>query len=115
MTVARSVDLVEEVCSLHLLEPAQQTQLAALQSRFPEARALAQELLRRDWLTAYQVNQIFQDRGSDLLLGSYVLLQRLGEGGMGAVFKARNWKLGRVVALKLIRQECLSDTETVQR
>jgi serine/threonine protein kinase len=115
MTVARSVDLVEKACSLHLLEPAQETQLAMLQTRFPQARALAQEFLRRDWLTAYQINQIFQDRGSDLLLGSYVLQQRLGEGGMGAVFKARNWKLGRVVALKLIRQECLSDTETVQR
>ena len=41
-------------------------------------------------------------RGEELLLGSYVLLERLGEGGMGEVFKARNWKLGQTVALKLI-------------
>jgi tRNA A-37 threonylcarbamoyl transferase component Bud32 len=115
MTVARSSDLVEAARSLHLLEPAQLAQLAALQARFPEARALARELLRLDWLTPYQINQLFQDRGSDLLLGSYVLLERLGEGGMGAVFKARNWKLGRVVALKLIRKECLADAEAVQR
>src|SRR5262249_11584161 len=64
---------------------------------------------------ASQVTQLSQGRGPALLLGSYVLLERLGEGGMGAVFKARNWKLGRVVALKLIRKEHLKDAEVVAR
>jgi tRNA A-37 threonylcarbamoyl transferase component Bud32 len=34
---------------------------------------------------------------------------------MGAVFKARNWKLGRTVALKLIRKDRLSNPDTVRR
>jgi formylglycine-generating enzyme required for sulfatase activity/tRNA A-37 threonylcarbamoyl transferase component Bud32 len=34
---------------------------------------------------------------------------------MGAVFKARNWKLGRVVALKLIRKDRLENSDAVQR
>jgi tRNA A-37 threonylcarbamoyl transferase component Bud32 len=34
---------------------------------------------------------------------------------MGAVFKARNWKLGRIVALKLIRKERLDSPEAVRR
>src|SRR5207245_2837036 len=76
-------------------------------SRFPDARALARELVQRGWLTPFQVNQLFLGRGQDLLLGSYVLLERLGEGGMGAVFKARNWKLGQVVALKVIKKASL--------
>ncbi len=94
---------------LRLLEPTQlEVTATQLQSRFPEPRALAGELLRRDWLTPFQVNQLFKGQGDDLLLGSYVLLKRLGEGGMGEVYKARNWKLGKIVAVKLIRKERLS-------
>ena len=83
--------------------------------RLSRRRRLAGELIRRGWLTPYQVNQLLQGRGRELLLGSYVLLERLGEGGMGQVFKARNWKLGQVVALKLIRKERIDDPDAVRR
>src|SRR5207247_1933923 len=43
------------------------------------------------------------------------LLEKLGEGGMGAVFKARNWKLGHIVAVKLIRKERLANPNVVKR
>ncbi len=79
------------------------------------AKLLAGELLQRGWLTPFQVNQVLQDRAADLLLGPYVLLERLGEGGMGAVFKARHRKLGRIVALKVIRKERLADADAVKR
>ncbi|GEM_PF-2051737 len=81
----------------------------------PDARAAARHFVQRGWLTTYQVNEIFLGRGANLLLGSYVLLELLGEGGMGQVFKARNWKLGQVVALKLIRKERLANPNTVKR
>ena len=99
-----------------LLDAAQLEQFAReLQPRFSEPRTLAGELIRRDWLTPYQANLLLQGRGQELLLGSYVLLERIGEGGMGAVFKARNWKLGRTVALKLIRKERVDNPDAVRR
>ncbi len=111
-SVGNLVELLRQGC---LLEPARQGELAVLQARFPEPRALARELIRRDWLTPYQVNQLFQDRGADLVLGQYVLLERLGEGGMGQVFKARHRSLGRTVALKVVRKERLANPVTVRR
>ncbi len=76
---------------------------------------MAQELIRREWLSPYQVNQLFQDRGGELVLGQYSILERLGEGGMGQVFKACQRNLHRIVALKVIRRESLHNPRAIQR
>jgi serine/threonine-protein kinase len=115
MLLASATDLVVLLRQYHLLEPAQLEAVAELQSQFPEARALVTELGQRGWLTPFQVNHLFEGRGAELLLGNYVLLERLGEGGMGIVFKARNWKLGRVVALKVISKERLANPDIARR
>src|ERR1700756_2923943 len=45
----------------------------------------------------------------------YEIIQILGEGGMGAVYKAKDIELGRVIALKVIRPELASNPEILQR
>lgn len=116
MAVDSSRSLTECLGRSCLLTPAQLDELTVrLQPRYADPRALAKELLGRGWLTSYQLNQVFRGKGQELVLGPYVLLERLGEGGCGQVFKARHQHMNRVVALKLIRQELLSDREIVGR
>jgi serine/threonine protein kinase len=113
MPVATSADLLDLLQRHRILEPSQLTELERTPTA--DARSLARELVRRAWLTTYQVNELLQGRGRGLLLGSYLLLDKLGEGGMGAVFRARHSRLGRIVALKVIRPERLDSELAIKR
>jgi eukaryotic-like serine/threonine-protein kinase len=50
-----------------------------------------------------------------LLAGRYEIIKLLGQGGMGAVYKARDVELDRPVALKVIRADLAGDSKTLAR
>ena len=48
-------------------------------------------------------------------VGSYEILSKIGEGGMGQVYRAHDRKLGRDVALKILPQAFASDADRLAR
>src|ERR1043165_8386521 len=48
-------------------------------------------------------------------IAHYELIKEVGRGGMGVVFKARDVKLNRIVALKVIRGGALANPDELQR
>ena len=83
--------------------------------QFPQPRDLANDLVERGWLTRYQAKQILRGHGSQLVLGTYRLLERLGEGGMGHVYKALHLPMNRIVALKVVKPNMLADPVALKR
>ena len=64
--------------------------------------ALLRGLVENKILTAYQADRVEAGKTFGLILGNYRVLDRIGAGGMGVVFKAENLDIRRVVAVKVL-------------
>src|SRR5262249_46607137 len=109
--VAVFLDQLRESQSLDkaIVEETSRHNLAKLEDPMP----LARDMLARGLLTSYQVNLLLQGKARDLMVGPYRILDRLGEGGMGFVYKARHQTMSRLVALKVIRKERVASAHNV--
>ena len=76
---------------------------------------LAAELIRLGRLTKYQAAAIRQGKTKGLVIGNYVVLDKIGSGGMGLILKARHRQIQRIVALKLLPPSISRDSEAVIR
>jgi eukaryotic-like serine/threonine-protein kinase len=56
-----------------------------------------------------------QELAPNSQLGPYRIVERIGAGGMGVVYRGTDTKLGRPVALKIIRSELLANKESLLR
>jgi eukaryotic-like serine/threonine-protein kinase len=77
--------------------------------------ALVDRLLKEDVLTEYQAKRLMAGKSHGLVVGRYVILERLGSGSMGRVYKAHHKMMDRFVAIKIIAPEIVSNEKVVGR
>ncbi len=85
-----------------------QADLQALIADLPEedrpadVEQLARLLVQNEKLTAFQAQQVYAGKGKWLTLGSYVILDKLGQGGMGLALEAEHQRMERLVVLSIL-------------
>jgi eukaryotic-like serine/threonine-protein kinase len=96
-------------------------ELTALESKIPvqkrrqDARALASELVRLKKLTPFQATVLCEENPLPLLLGNYVLQDKIGAGGIGVVYKAQHRRMKRTVAIKVLSQTSVQSKQLLKR
>jgi hypothetical protein len=87
-----------------------------LQGDYPlDSVELAESLIRDKILTPFQAKRLLSNRPHGMVVGRYIILDRIGSGSMGRVYKAHHAMMDRVVALKIIAPEIASNERVVAR
>lgn len=87
-----------------------------LQGDYPlDSTDLAERLVADQVITAFQAKRFLSNRPHGLLVGRYMILDRIGSGSMGRVYKAHHMMMDRIVALKIIAPEIASNERVVAR
>lgn len=113
MAVAAGGSFLELLEKSRLLSAEQMAEVV-LSAQGRDAAVVAEKLIGREWITRWQADQLCAGR-CQFFLGKYKLLELRGRGAMGAVFKAVQPPMGRIVALKVMAKEVLKDANAVAR
>src|SRR5262249_5865706 len=73
-------------------------------------RAIARALVAKSQLTRFQAKMLLVGKPNRLFVGPYQILDPLGRGVTGPVFKARDTAMERGVAIKVIHPRLLKDS-----
>jgi len=73
-------------------------------ARYTDRHLLLPALVKHGLLTHYQADRIEAGKSFGLILANYRILDRLGAGGMGVVFRAEHRRLRRQVAIKVLSE-----------
>jgi serine/threonine-protein kinase len=78
-------------------------------------RRLARQSVQNGLLTLWQAQQIMAGRSSGFKIDRYVLIDLIGQGGMGRVYLARDTRLNRRVAVKILSPERVNNPRAIAR
>ena len=80
-----------------------------------DTNLLVRELIKNEKLTPYQAEVLRRGQTAGLVFGNYIVLEQIGAGGMGVVFKAYHRRMKRVVALKVLPPNLTSSETAIRR
>ena len=80
-----------------------------------DADELVQALVKKQELTAFQAAQVKAGKSKALVLGNYLILDKIGAGGMGQVYKAQHRRMKRIVAIKMLPPAMMKDAAAAAR
>jgi len=73
-----------------------------------DTQLIIRHLVIQKYLTLFQLKKLINGKRADLFVGPFVVLDKIGEGGMGKVYKVVTWKQpDRLLALKVVRSHLL--------
>ncbi|HEV3144888.1 MAG TPA: serine/threonine-protein kinase, partial [Gemmataceae bacterium] len=80
-----------------------------------EPAELAQHLVELGILTKFQAERVLQGKAQGLVLGSYVLVDSIGQGSMGMVHRAQSRTDGRWYAVKVLPRRSMWNVRLARR
>ena len=92
----------------------QVARIAQQHGKLSDGRSLARVLLGEGVLTRFQAERLLMGRTAGFHLGQYRILEQIGRGGMGRVYKAEHRTMHRLVALKVLASELLATERAVE-
>jgi serine/threonine protein kinase len=97
----------EEICTIH----------DSIGSRpdVKSAESFARELVRQNHLTKLQAGAVLKGKTKNLVFGEYVVMEKIGSGGMGQVFKACHRPTGKLVAVKVLSADAVKNRRLIER
>jgi serine/threonine protein kinase len=80
-----------------------------------DVRRLKESLVEQNKITRFQAEAVQYGMAERLFLGDYILLERIGMGGMGFVYKAKHRFMSRIVALKVLPEFAVRTAQNLKR
>src|SRR5689334_5540085 len=113
-----AVDLptvVKQLTESSIIAPGKLENFIPPKAQPKNAEELAKELVNSGDLTKFQAQYVLQGKTKALILGNYTILDKIGAGGMGQVFKAVHRRMERIVAIKMLPPATTKDPVALAR
>jgi serine/threonine protein kinase len=117
MTAPPSIDrltFLEYLQKSGLVDAANFDTISSRHTDVTRGKVMARKLVDEGVLTRYQAERLLAGQTTGFLLGQYRILDQVGKGGMGRVFKAEHRTMRRIVALKLLTGAMLKTDRAIE-
>lgn len=94
--------IVKQLTDSGIVAPGKLERFVPPQADPKTAEELVAELVKQNQLTRFQAQHVKAGKAKALILGNYTILEMIGAGGMGQVFKAEHRRMERIVAIKML-------------